>query len=46
MLPCQMPRVKISTPRSLRAAATGRGSPPLEYPSVIRKMALVALARD
>lgn len=41
-----MPKVKISTPKSLRAAAMGLGSPPLEYPSVIRNITFVAFSLE
>lgn len=46
IFPCHMPKVKISTPKSLRAAAMGLGSPPLEYPSVIRNITFVAFSLE
>lgn len=45
IFPCHIPKVKISTPNSRKDAAMGLGSPPLEYPSVMRNITFVAFPR-
>lgn len=46
MFPCHMPNVKISTPKSRSDAAMGLGSPPLEYPSVMRNITFVEFSLE